>query len=63
MKLDSMIEFYSDRLTRKENMLNRLQLRNNDLDSEMSVSETIKLNVYQAEIRLLKEVLEDLKSC
>lgn len=58
-----MIEFYSDRLTRKENMLNRLQLRNNDLDSEMSVSETIKLNVYQAEIRLLKEVLEDLKSC
>jgi hypothetical protein len=59
--MTNLINFYSNKLQRKENLLSKLQLKANDLDYEMSVNETISLNVLQAEVRLLKEVIEDMK--
>jgi hypothetical protein len=58
-----MIGFYQTKLARKENLLNKLQQKENDLDYEMTQAETIKLLVLQAEVRLLTEMVEDLTAC
>lgn len=58
-----MIEFYTNKLARKEKLLTKLQQKENDFEYEMAPNETIQLNVLQAEIRLIKEVIEDFSAC
>lgn len=60
---NQMVNYYTEKLERKQTLLSNLQKKNDDFECELNVSETIKLNVLQAEVRLLKEFLEDLKSC
>ena len=54
-----MINFYTKKLERKESMLNRINKRTSALDYDMTVNENIQLSVLQAEVRMLKEVIED----
>jgi hypothetical protein len=60
--MKGLIEFYTSKLERKVNMLKRLQDRANDLTVELETSELIRLNVLQTEVRLLQEMVEDLKN-
>jgi hypothetical protein len=57
--MNEFLEIYIRRLERKENRLNRLQQKANDIGYDMDTSETIELHVLQAEVRLLKGVIED----
>lgn len=60
--MNGLIEFYTTKLERKINMLNRLQTKANDFSSELDVNELIRLNVLQTEVRLLQEMIEDLRN-
>lgn len=59
---NGLIEFYTTKLERKANMLKRLQVRTNDFTVELNTNESIRLNVLQTEVRMLKEIIEDLKN-
>jgi hypothetical protein len=58
--MNGLIKFYEGKLERKENMLKRLQEKANNMDCELEINETIRLNILQTEVRLLKEIIEDL---
>lgn len=53
---------YTEKLKRKEKRLRKLQEKDSDFSYEMLPNETVQLNVLQAEVRLLKEVIEDILS-
>lgn len=54
------VVFYQNKLERKQNLLSKIQAKEKDFDYEMSINETIQLNVLQAEVRLLTEFIEDI---
>ncbi|CAM3639104.1 hypothetical protein [Mesobacillus zeae] len=58
--INETLEFYKSKLSRKEALLSKLQAKENNLDYEMAPNETIQLHVLQAEVRMLKEFVEDL---
>lgn len=53
---------YIEKLKRKEKRLQKLQEKDSDFSYEMLPNVTVQLNVLQAEVRLLKEVKEDVLS-
>ncbi|MDK1004030.1 hypothetical protein [Bacillus subtilis] len=60
MNTTEIIEMYNNKLKRKEKRLSKLQEKENDFSAELLPNETIQLNVLQAEVRLIKEMIEDL---
>nr|WP_213383380.1 hypothetical protein [Bacillus subtilis] len=53
---------FTEKLKRKEKRLRKLQEKDSDFSYEMLPNETVQLNVLQAEVRLLKEFIEDILS-
>ncbi|MEG7377883.1 hypothetical protein V5785_00730 [Bacillus subtilis] len=62
MNKQEIIGMYTEKLKRKEKRLRKLQEKDSDFSYEMLPNETVQLNVLQAEVRLLKEVIEDILS-
>lgn len=62
MNLQEINAMYTEKLKRKEKRLRKLQEKDSDFSYEMLPNETVQLNVLQAEVRLLKEFIEDILS-
>lgn len=56
------LDFYKVKLQRKQNLLAILKIKENDAEYKMSIGETIRLNVLDAEVTLIKEMIEDVTS-
>ncbi|MGO0713245.1 hypothetical protein P5408_010470 [Bacillus subtilis] len=62
MNLQEINAMYTEKLKRKEKRLRKLQEKDSGFSYEMLPNETVQLNVLQAEVRLLKEFIEDILS-
>ncbi|AYK63080.1 hypothetical protein [Bacillus subtilis] len=62
MYMQEINAMYIEKLKRKEKRLQKLQEKDSDFSYEMLPNVTVQLNVLQAEVRLLKEVKEDVLS-